>query len=115
MRFMRHGVEGYHDPRNLVNPCLRGGSFKQTSVKHIVECPMAPFIYSIALRVIGRSEDLLDHQGAQQLSLDIADEFPAAVGEEPTRSAEVWYHMAHEGFTDRVRGVIAGGNENGIF
>ena len=24
-------------------------------------------------------------------------------------------HMAHEGFTDRVRGVVAGWNEDGIF
>ena len=65
---MRHGVEGQHDPRDLVNPCLRGGAFEQMSAEHIVERPMALFIYSIALGMIGRSEDLLDPQGAQQLS-----------------------------------------------
>ena len=28
VRLMRHGVEGQHDPRDLVNPCFRGGAFE---------------------------------------------------------------------------------------
>ena len=31
------------------------------------------------------------------------------------RSAELWDHVAHEGFADRVGGVIAGGDEDSIF
>ena len=57
----------------------------------------------------------MDLQGAQQLSPDIADKFSATVGEEPARSAEVWDHMAQESLTDRVLGVVAGRNEDGIF
>ena len=57
----------------------------------------------------------MDPQGAQQFSTNIADELSAAVEEEPARSAEVWNHVAQKGFTDRVRGVIAGWNEDGVF
>ena len=76
---------------------------------------MASLVYSIALGMIWRSEDLLDPQGVQQLSPNIADELSAAVGEEPVRSAEVWDHVAQEGFAHRVRCVIAGRNEDGVF
>ena len=76
---------------------------------------MAPLIYGIALGMIWQSEDLLDPQGAQQLSPNITDELSAAVGEELARSAEVGDHVAQEGFAHSVRGVIAGWNEDGVF
>ena len=75
---------------------------------------MAPFIDGIAFRMVGGSENLLDSQGAQQLGPNSADELPAAVGEESTRSAEVGDNVAHEGFAVRVGGVVAGRDENGI-
>ena len=46
---------------------------------------MAPFVDCIAFRMVGGSENLLDSQGAQQLGPNVADKFPAAVGEEPAR------------------------------
>ena len=61
------------------------------------------------------SENLLDSQGAQQLGPNVADKFLAAVGEEPARGAEVGGHMAHEGFADRIGGVVAGRDEDGVF
>ena len=60
MWFMRHSVEGQHDPRNLVNPCLRGGSFKQTSAEHIIESPVATLVDRVTFRMIRGSENLLD-------------------------------------------------------
>ena len=75
---------------------------------------MAPLIDCVAFRMIRGSENLLDPQRAQQLGPDVADEFPAAVGEEPARGTEVGDHMAHEGFADRVGGVVAGWDEGGI-
>ena len=62
VRFMRHSVEGQHNSWDLVNPCLGGGSFKQTSTEHIIEGPMAPFVDCIAFRMVGGSENLLDSQ-----------------------------------------------------
>ena len=76
---------------------------------------MAPLVDRIAVRMIRGSENLLDPQRVQQLGPDVADEFPAAVGEEPVRGTEVGDHMAHEGFADRVGGVVAGWDEDGIF
>ena len=58
--FMRHGVEGQHDPRDLVNPCLKGGTFEQASAEHVIERPMALLVDSITLGLIGRSENPLD-------------------------------------------------------
>ena len=55
------------------------------------------------------SENLLDPQRAQQLGPDVADEFPAGVGEKPARGAEVGDHLAHEGFADRVGGWLLDG------
>ena len=75
---------------------------------------MATFIDGIAFRMVGGSENLLDPQGAQQLDQDSTDEFSATVGEESTRSAKVWDHVAHEGFADRVGGVVARRDEDGI-
>ena len=98
-----------------MNPCLGEGSFKQTSVEHIIESPVAPFVDCIAFRMIRGSENLLDPHRAQQLGPDVTDEFPAAVGEEPARCAKVGDHMAHEGFADCVGGVVAGRDEDGVF
>ena len=49
------------------------------------------------------------------MGLNVADKFPAAVGEEPARGAEVGDHMAHESFVDRISGVDAGWDEDGVF
>ena len=75
---------------------------------------MAPFIDGIAFRMVGWSENLLDPEGAQQLGPDSAVELSAAVGEEPVRGAEIWGHMAHEGFADRVGSEVDGGDKDGI-
>ena len=75
---------------------------------------MAPFIDGIAFRMVGGSDNLLDSKGAQQLGPDSADELPAAVGEESTRSAEVWDHVAHESFAERVGDVVARRDEDSI-
>ena len=115
MRFVRHSVEGQHNSWDLVNPCLGGWSFKQTSAEHIVEGPMALFVDCSAFRMVGGSENLLDSQRAQQLGPNVADEFPAAVGEEPARGAKVRDRMAHESFADRIGGVVAGWDEDGVF
>ena len=76
---------------------------------------MAPLVDRIAFGMIRGSENLLDPQRAQQLGPDVADKFPAAVGEQPARCAEVGDHMAHEGFADLIGGVVAGRDEDGVF
>ena len=58
---------------------------------------------------------MLDPEGAQELGPDGTDEFSAAVGEESARSAKIWNNKAHKGFADRTGGVVAGGDEDGIF
>ena len=71
---------------------------------------MAPFVDRIALRVIKGGEDLLDSEGAQELGPDGGNELPATAGEEPAGCAKVGGDMAHEVFTDRIGGVVAGRN-----
>ena len=115
MRFVRHSVEGQHNSWDLVNPCLGGGSFEQTSAEHIVDGQMAPFIDGIDFRMVGGSENLMDSKGAQQLGPNGADKFPVAVGEELTTGTEVGDHMAHESIADRIGGVVAGQDEDGVF
>ena len=112
---MRHRVEGQHDSQHFVNPRFGRWSLEQASTEHVVEGLMAPFIDGVAFRMVGGSEHLLDPEGVQQLGPDSADELPATVGEKPARSAEVRDHVAHEGFADRVGGVVAGGDEDSIF
>ena len=112
---MRHRVEGQHDSRYFINPRFGRRSLKQAGVEHVVEGLMAPFIDGVAFMMVGGSENLLDPKGAQQLGPDSADKLLAAVGEEPTRSAEVRDHVAHEGSADCVGGVVAGGDEDSIF
>ena len=75
---------------------------------------MAPLVDCVAFGMIRGSENLLDPQRVQQLGPDVADEFPAAVGEEPARGTEVGDHMGHEVFADLVGGVVAGRDEDGI-
>ena len=65
--------------------------------------------------MVGRSENPLYPQRAEQFCPDVADELTPTVGKEPVRSAEVRDHVAQEGFAHRVRGVIAGRNEDGEF
>ena len=114
VRLMRHHIESQHDSRHLVNPRFGRWSLEQASAEHVAEGLMAPFIDGVAFRMVGRSENLLDPEGAQQLGPDSADELPAAVREKLARSAEVRDHVEHEGFTDRVGGVVAGGDEDSI-
>ena len=54
-------------------------------------------------------------QRAQQLRPDVTYELTSTVGKEPARGAKVWDHVAQEGFAHRVRGMVAGGNEDGEF
>ena len=85
------------------------------SAEHIIESPVAPLVDCIAFRMIRGSENLLDPKRAQELGPDVTDEFPAAVGEELARGTEVGDHMAYEGFADRIGGVVAGRDEDGVF
>ena len=88
MRFVGHGVEGQHDPGDLVNPCLGGRTFEQASTEHVVERPVAPFINGISFGMVGRSEYSLDPEGAQQLAPYLAYKLSSSVREEPARRAE---------------------------
>ena len=64
MRFVRHGIEGQHDPRDLVNPCLGGGTLEEASAEHVVDCPVTALINSVSFQMIGKGEDSLYPQGA---------------------------------------------------
>ena len=64
--------------------------------------------------MVGGSENPLYPQTAQQLCPDVTYELTSTVGKEPARGAEVGDHVAQESFAHRVRGMIAGGNEDGI-
>ena len=57
---------------------------------------------------------MLDPKGAQELGPNSADEFPAAIGEEPAGCAKIWNNMAHKSFVDCIRGMVAGGDEDGV-
>ena len=114
MSLMRHGVEGQHDPRDLVNPCLGGGTFEQASVEHVVERPVASLIDGVAFRMVGGSENPLYPEGAQQLGPYFSHKFTSTVGDEPARRAEVRNHMPKEGLTHRVCGAIARRDEDGV-
>ena len=114
MRLMRHEVEGQHNPRDLVNPCLGGGAFEQASAEHVVERPVASLIDGVAFGIVGGSEYPLDPEGAQQLGPYFAHKFTSTVREETARRAEVWNHMPKEGLTHRVCSVIARQDEDGV-
>ena len=64
--------------------------------------------------MIGRGEDLLDPEGAQELGPDGTDELSAAVGEEPAGCAKIGNNMVHKSFADCIGGMVAGGDEDGI-
>ena len=57
---------------------------------------------------------MLDPKGAQELGPNSADEFPAAIGEEPAGCTKVRNNMAHKSYADCIRGMVAGGDEDGI-
>ena len=61
-----------------------------------------------------RSAGRYPRGGENLLGPDSADKLPAAVGEESTRSAEVWDYVAHEGFADRAGGVIGRRDKDSI-
>ena len=107
MRFVWHGVERQHDPRDLVNPCLGGGTFEQASTEHVVERPVTPLINGIVFGMVGRSEHSLDPEGAQQLAPYLTHKLSSLVREEPALRAEVGDHMPKEGLTHRVCCVVA--------
>ena len=88
MRLMRHDIEGQHDPRDLVNPCLGGGAFEQASAEHVVERPVSSLIDGIAFGMERGSENPLYPEGAQQLGPYVAHKLTSMVGEEPARRAE---------------------------
>ena len=56
---------------------------------------------------------MLDPKGAQELGPDSADEFPAAIGEEPAGCAKIRNNMAHKS-SDCIRGMVVGGDDYGI-
>ena len=114
MRFVGHGVEGQHDPGDLVNPCLGGRTFEQASTEHVVELPVAPLFNGISFGMVGRSEYSLDPEGAQQLAPYLAYKFSSSVREEPARRAEVGDHIPKEGLAHCVCGVVVRRNEDGI-
>ena len=57
---------------------------------------------------------MLDPKGAQELGPDGADEFSAAIGEEPAGCAKIRNNMAHKSFADCISGMVAGGDKDGI-
>ena len=114
MGLMGHCVEGQHYSRDLVHPGFGGGTLKQASTEHVIQCPVAPLVDGVAFRVIRRGEDLLYSKRAQELGSYGTDELTAAVGEEPAWSPEVRNNMPHEGLADGVGGVVVGWDEDGI-
>ena len=114
MGLVRHGVEGQHNPRDLIDPCLRGRSLEQASAEHVVERPMASLVDSVALGMVRRGKGPLDPQRAQQLRPDVANKLESPVRKKPARSAKVRDHVAQEGFVHRVCGVIAGWYQYGV-
>ena len=106
---MGHGIEGKHYPRYLVYPGFGGGSLKQASAEHVIQGPVAPLVDGVSFRVIRWGEDLLYSEREQELGPYGTDELTDAVGEESAWSPEIRNNMPHEGFADRVGGLIAGG------
>ena len=111
---MRHGIEGQHNPGNVIDPGFGEGSFQQADTEHVVQGAVAPLVDCVALGMIRRSEDLLDPEKAQELGPNGAYELSATVGEESSGGAKVRDDMAHEGFADCVRGVVTERDEDGV-
>ena len=114
MRFVRHGVEGQHNPGNFIYPSLGRGSFKQAGAEHVVQRAVAPFVDCVALGVVGRGEDLLNPEREQEVGPNGANELPASVREKSSGGAKVGDDMPHEGLTDCAHGVITGRDENNV-
>ena len=114
MRFVRHGVQGQHDPGDLVNTRLGGRTFEQASMEHVVERPVAPLINGISFGMVGRSEYSLDPEGAQQLAPYLAHKLLSSFREDPALSAVVGDHMPKDGLAHCVCGVVVRGDEDGI-
>ena len=64
--------------------------------------------------MVGRGEDLLNPERAQECGPNGANELSAAIGEESSGGARVGDDMPHEGLTDCACDVITGGDENSI-
>ena len=60
MRPVRHSVESWHYPWDLVYPSLGRGSFQQAGAEHVIQIAVAPLVDRISLRVVGRCEDLVN-------------------------------------------------------
>ena len=114
MRFVWHGVEGQPNPGNFIYPSLGRGSFQQAGVEHAVQRAVAPFVDCIAVGVVGRGEDLLNPERAQEVGPDGANELPASVGEKSSWGTKVGDDMPHEGLTERAHSVITGGDEDSV-
>ena len=115
MRLVRHSVESEHYSWNLVYPGLGRGSFQQAGVEHVIQSAVALLVDRISLGVEGRCEDLLNPQRMQKLRPYSTDEFPASIGEKSSGSAEIGDDMPHECLADCAGGVVAGGDEDGVF
>ena len=115
MRLVRNSVEGEYYPGNLVYPGLGIGSFQQARAEHVIQSALAPHVDRISLGVVERCEDLLNPQKMQKLRPYSTDEFPASIGEKSSGSTEVGDDMPHEGLADCAGGVVAGGDEDGVF
>ena len=57
---------------------------------------------------------MLNPERAQELGLNGADELSAPIGEKSSGGAKVGDDMPHEGLTDCARGVVTGGDEDGV-
>ena len=64
--------------------------------------------------MVGRGEDLLNPERAQEVGPNGVNELPASVGEKSSGGAKVGDDMTHEGLTDCARGVITGGDESSV-
>ena len=58
---------------------------------------------------------MLDSERAQELGPNGADELSAPIREKSSGIAKVGDDMLHEGLTDCARGVVTGGDEDGVF
>ena len=56
----------------------------------------------------------MNSKRAQELGPYGTDELAAAFGEEPVRSSKIRDNMPHESFAERIGGVVAVGDEDGV-
>ena len=79
MGFMYHCIQRQHDAGDLIHPCPRGNTLKQTSPEHIIYGPMAPLVDGITLRMVRRGKQPLDPQGVSQFRSNCTNKFPVTV------------------------------------